>query len=227
LDRGLSGRAHDVGRAAKGAGASRHAARSGGQRVVAVVCCYAGAVDEGEKVVRPLKQFRSPALDLCAPMPYLTHQQMFDPAFPPGWWYYFRSCDVAELNDDIIDVMVQYGHQIESPMTSIGLWQMGGAVSRAAEDATAFNGRNAGHTFNINGNIATAEGFEEEREWARGLWSALGPHHTSVYVNFLMDEGQERIRQAYGPAKYDRLQTLKQKYDPDNFFRVNQNIPPS
>jgi len=198
-----------------------------GQRMVAVVCCYAGSVDEGEKVVRPLKEFGSPALDLCAPMPHLTHQQMYDPAFAPGWWYYFRSCDVAELNDDIIDVMVQYGRQIESPISSIGLWQMGGAVSRAGEDETAFNGRNAGHTFNINGNTETAEGFEEEREWARGLWTALEPYHTSVYVNFLMDEGQERIREAYGPAKYDRLQALKQKYDPDNFLRLNQNIPPS
>jgi FAD binding domain/Berberine and berberine like len=197
-----------------------------GQRVVAVVCCYAGSIEEGEKVVRPLKEFSSPALDLCAPMPFRVHQEMYNPAFEPGWWYYFRSCDVAELNEDIIDVMVQYGHQIESPITSIGLWQMGGAVSRPGENETAFNGRNAGHTFNINGNTKTAEGFEEEREWARGLWTALEPHHTSVYVNFLMDEGQERVRQAYGPEKYDRLKALKQKYDPDNFFRLNQNIPP-
>jgi FAD/FMN-containing dehydrogenase len=196
------------------------------RHVVAVVCVYAGSIDEGEKVVRPLKKFRSPALDLCAPQPYLTFQQMFNPSFQPGWWYYFRSCDVAELNDDIIDVMMEYGHQIESPISSIGVWQMGGAVSRAGEDETAFNGRNAGHTLNINGNTVTAEGFEKEREWARGFWSALEPYHTSVYVNFLMDEGQERIRQAYGPAKYHRLKALKQKYDPDNFFRLNPNIPP-
>jgi hypothetical protein len=198
-----------------------------GQHVIAVVCVYAGSVDDGEKVIHPLKKFRPPALDLCAPQPYLRFQQMFNPSFQAGWWYYFRSCDVAELNDEIIDVMVQYGRQIESPISSVGLWQMGGAVSRVGEDETAFNGRNASHTFNINGNTSTAEGFEEEREWARGLWTALEPHHTSVYVNFLMDEGQERIRQAYGPAKYDRLQALKQKYDPDNFFRLNQNIPPA
>jgi FAD/FMN-containing dehydrogenase len=197
-----------------------------GQHVIAVVCIWAGSVDEGEKIVRPLKEFRSPALDLCAPMPYLTLQQMFNASFPRGWWYYFRSCDVAELNDDVIDVMVEYSRQIESPITSLGVWQMGGAVSRVAEDATAFNGRSAGHTFNIGGNSMTAEGFDEEREWARRFWAELEPYHTSVYVNFLMDEGQERIRQAYGSAKYDRLQALKQKYDPDNFFRLNQNIPP-
>ena len=77
-------------------------------------------------------------------------------------------------------------------MTASPIWQMGGAVARVGEAETAFNGRDAGHTFNITGNSQTAEGFEEEREWARDLWSALEPHHTSVYVNFLMDEGEER-----------------------------------
>jgi FAD/FMN-containing dehydrogenase len=197
-----------------------------GERVVAVVSCYAGSLEEGEKVLRPLKEFGSPALDLCEPRPFVEHQRMYDPSFEPGWHYYFRSCDVAELDDDIIDVMVEYGRRIESPITSVGLWQMGGAVARLGQDETAFDGRGAGHTFNINGNCETAEGFEEEREWARGLWTALEPHHTSVYVNFMMDEGQERVRQAYGPAKYQRLKALKRKYDPDNFFRLNQNISP-
>ena len=197
-----------------------------GKRVVAVVCCYAGSVEDGEKVVRPLKEFRSPVLDLCVPKPYLANQAMFDPSFEPGWWYYVRSCDVAELNDGIVDVMVEYGHQITSPITSIGLWQMGGAVSRVGEDETAFNGRSAGHTFNINGNTGSAVGFEEEREWARSYWSALSPYHTSVYVNFLMEEGEDRVREAYGAEKYDRLKALKRKYDPTNFFRLNQNITP-
>ena len=122
--------------------------------------------------------------------------------------------------------MAEYGNQIASPITSVGLWQTGGAVARVGEDDSAFNGRTAGHTFNIGGNTESAAGFEDEREWARSYWSALSPYHTSVYVNFLMDEGEERIRQAYG-AKYDLLKTLKRKYDPDNFFRLNQNIPPA
>jgi hypothetical protein len=197
-----------------------------GKHVIAIVCCYAGSIEDGEKVMRPLKQLGSPVLDLCEPKPFVQHQSMFDPSFPHGWWYYFRSCDIAEINDDVIDVMLDYGHRIRSPITSMGLWQMGGAVSRVGEDETAFNGRTAGHTFNINGNSYSAAGFEEEREWARSYWSALSPHHTSVYVNFLMEEGEERIRQAYGPEKYERLKSLKRKYDPDNFFRLNQNIPP-
>ena len=197
-----------------------------GKRVVAVVCCYAGSIEEGEKVVRPLKEFSSPVLDLCMPKPYLANQMMFDPSFRRGWWYYVRSCDVAGINDDIADVMVEFGHQITSPISSLALWQMGGAVSRVGENETAFNGRNVGYTFNINGNTESAAGFEEQREWARSYWTALSPHHTSVYVNFLMEEGEERIRQAYGAEKFDRLKTLKRKYDPDNFFRLNQNISP-
>jgi FAD/FMN-containing dehydrogenase len=198
-----------------------------GQRVLAVTCCYAGSVEAGEKVVRPLKEFGSPVLDLCMPKPYLTHQAMFDPSFRPGWWYYVRSCDVQGLNDEIIDVMAEYGRQITSPITSIALWQMGGAVSRVGQNETAFHGRNAGYTFNINGNSESAAGFEEQREWARSYWTALAPYHTSVYVNFMMEEGEDRIRHAYGSEKFDRLKALKRKYDPDNLFRLNQNISPT
>src|SRR5947199_4420103 len=85
----------------------------------------------------------------------------------------------------------------------------------------------AGFTCTIGASTATAEGFDEEREWVRGFWSALEPHFTTVYVNFLMDEGEDRVKQAYGADKYERLQALKRKYDPDNFFRLNQNIPPA
>jgi FAD/FMN-containing dehydrogenase len=197
-----------------------------GKPVVAVVSCYAGPVEEGEKVVRPIKEFGSPALDLCVPKPYVAHQAMFDLSFPHGWWYYMRSCDVAELTDEVIDITVDHSLRIGSPLTAFPIWQLGGAVARVGEDETAFGGRNAGHTFNIFAATATAEGFDEERDWVRTFWSALEPHHTSVYVNFLMEEGEERIRDAYGAEKYDRLKALKRRYDPDNFFRLNQNIPP-
>jgi FAD/FMN-containing dehydrogenase len=197
-----------------------------GQLVVAIVACYAGPVEEGERVVRPLKELGSPVLDLCQPKPYLAHQQMFDPSFPHGWSYYVRSCDVAALTDDVIDVVVEHGRRIVSPVSSVALWQMGGAVARVDETATAFNGRQAGFTFNINGNSTTADGFDAERQWARDYWSALAPHHTSVYVNFLMEEGEGRVRQAYGDEKYERLVALKRKYDPTNLFRLNQNIAP-
>jgi FAD/FMN-containing dehydrogenase len=197
-----------------------------GERVVAVVACYAGPVEEGERVMRPLKEFGSPVLDLCVPKPFLTHQKMFDPSFRHGCWYYVRSCDVAGLSDDVIDVVVEPGLRISSPLSSIALWQMGGQVARVGENETAFNGRDAGFTFNINGNSETSEGFDDERQWARDYWDALSPYHTSVYVNFLMEEGEDRVRDAYGAEKYDRLKALKRTYDPTNFFRLNQNIKP-
>jgi FAD binding domain/Berberine and berberine like len=198
-----------------------------GRLVIAVAACYAGPVEDGERVLAPLRSFGRPLLDSCQPTPYLVQQSLFDPGFPHGWWYYVQSCDVAELTDGVIDVIADHGQRIVSPITSVGLWQMGGAVARVGEDETAFNGRNAGFTFNINGNSESADGFDAEREWARGYRSALAPFHTGFYVNFLMDEGDDRVLQAYGPAKYGRLKALKRKHDPDNFFRLNQNIPPA
>jgi len=198
-----------------------------GKPVVAVVCCYAGSVEEGEEVIAPLKAFGSPVLDLCEPKPFLEHQSMFDPSYPHGQWYYMRACDVGELTDEVIDITVEHAMRIRSPLTAFPIWQMGGAVSRVGEDETAFSGRGAGHTFNITAATAGQDGFDEEREWVRDFWSALEPHHTSgVYVNFLMNEGEDRVREAYGTKKYDRLKKLKRRYDPDNLFRLNQNIPP-
>ena len=197
-----------------------------GKLIVGVVCCYAGSIEEGQKVVKPLKAFGSPVLDLCVPKPFLAHQAMFDPSFPHGWWYYMRSCDVADLTDEVIDITVDHSLRIDSPLTAFPIWQRGGAAARVGEDETAFGGRGAGYTFNITAATETAEGFDEEREWVRNFWSALEPYHTGAYVNFLMEEGEGRIRQAYGAKKYDRLKELKLRYDPDNLFRLNQNIRP-
>ena len=150
---------------------------------------------------------------------------MFDPGFVPERWYYFKSCDVAELSDEIIDITVERSLQIESPLTSYPIWQMGGAVGRVGEDETAFNGRKAAFTYNIGACTETSEGFDDERDWVRSFWSALEPWHQGVYVNFLGDEGAgpgspglRRRRSTTG------CRALKQKYDPDNFFRINQNI---
>jgi FAD binding domain/Berberine and berberine like len=197
-----------------------------GRHVVIVGSCYAGPVEEGEKVLKPMREFGSPLLDICAPRPFVQHQAMLDPSFPHGWSYYIRSANLAELGDEVIETMVDHGLRIASPVTVFSIFQLGGAVARVDEDEAAFTGRDAGHVLNVIGITRTSEGFEPEREWARGLWSALQPHHQNVYVNFLMEEGEERIRQAYGTEKYDRLKALKRKYDPGNFLRLNQNIPP-
>jgi FAD binding domain/Berberine and berberine like len=197
-----------------------------GKHVVVVGTCYAGPVEEGERVLKPLREFGSPLLDGCAPMPFTKQQALLDPSFPHYWWYYIRSCNLAELTDEVNDILVDHGRRIASPVTVFSIFHLGGAVARVGEDETAFGGRDAGHTVNVVGITTTGEGFEQEREWARGLWTALGPHHQNVYVNFLMEEGEDRVRESYGAAKYDRLKALKRKYDPNNFFRLNQNISP-
>ena len=132
-----------------------------GQPVVMVICCWVGDLEEGERFIKPLRDFGSPVADVCVPKPYLAHQAMLDPSFVPGRWYYFKSCDVAELTDEIIDLTMERSLQIESPLSSFPIWQMGGAVSRVGEDETAFNGRGAGFTYNIGVCTETEEGFEQ------------------------------------------------------------------
>ena len=200
-----------------------------GEPVVMVIPCWVGDFDEGEKFIRPMKEFGNAVADVCVQKPFLAHQAMFDPSFVPQRWYYFRSFDVPALTDEMIDITAEHSLRIKSPLTSFPIWQMGGAVARVGEDETAFGGRQAAFTYNIGASTATGEGFDEERQWVRDFYSALEEWQTSVYVNFLYDaeEGQERIRAAYGPQKYERLQALKREWDPDNFFRINQNIPPS
>lgn len=197
-----------------------------GAPVVIVVCCWSGPIEEGERFLLPLRRFGHPVLDLCAPKPYLELQAMFDPSFPHGRWYYFKSRDVAELTDEVIELTAHHATRFGSPLTAFPIFQRGGAVSRVGEEETAFSGRASGHTFNIGAVCATSAGFDEERAWAREFWSELAPFESGSYVNFLMEEGPERVREAYGPRKYARLAELKRRYDPDNVFHLNQNISP-
>jgi len=197
-----------------------------GRAVVMVVACYAGPVEDGEQVLAPLKAFGPPLLDLCAPKPYLSLQAMLDPGFPHGRWYHMRAGDVAELSDDVIDIAVERGLAIDSPLTSFPIFHLGGAISRVDPQDSAFGGRSSGHTFNFVGATLGPDGFAEQRDWVRQSSAALEPHQSGVYVNFLADEGEQRVRDAYGTSTYDRLKALKQRYDPGNLFRLNQNIPP-
>ncbi len=192
-----------------------------GQLVVAVVACYIGAAQEAERILGPLRAHRRPLLDLCHPKPYVEHQAMFDASFPPGWWYYMRSCDVAELTDEVIDLTLEHAARIVSAHTAFPIWQRGGASARVAENATAVPGRGAGFTFNVTAATQTEAGFPEERDWVRRFWADLEPHGTGAYVNFLMDEGQHRVHQAYGQEALTRLRALKRHRDPDNLLRLN------
>jgi FAD/FMN-containing dehydrogenase len=198
-----------------------------GEPVVAIVVCYAGPVEEGERVIKPLRELGSPVLDGVAPKPYLAHQGMFDAAFPHGRHYYWKSAELPPLSDTMIDVLVEQVSGITSPHSSVPVFQLGGAVARVEEDETAYANRAAAHNVNI---VAAWEPGDPEPEqhveWMRAVFSAMEPFASGVYVNFLAEEGRDRVRAAYGPQKYQRLVALKNTYDPTNFFRLNQNVNP-
>ena len=199
-----------------------------GKPIVMVGACYAGSADEGAEVVRPLKQFGRPIADLLEPKPYTALQSMFDPLVPHGWHRYWKSVELPPLTDDAIDTLVEHAAAVTSPRSYCIVFQLGGALARAGEDETAFSQRDAIHNVNINA-VWTDDDPDGERHvaWARDFFSAMEPHAGGcVYVNFLGDEGAERVRQAYGDRQYERLVELKRAYDPTNFFRLNQNIEP-
>ncbi len=199
-----------------------------GQPVVTVAVCYAGDVDCGEALLAPLRRCATPLVDAIGPRPYVDLQRMFDPSVPHGWHYHWRSCELPPLTDAAIDTLVDQAARITSPRSYIIVFQLGGAVARVGEDNTAFGQRDAAH--NVNVNAVWLEGDPEADRhvrWVRDCHAALAPHaRDRVYVNFLEDEGEDRVRAAYGPAKHDRLVELKRRYDPDNRLRGNQNIRP-
>ena len=200
-----------------------------GKPVVMVGACYAGSPDEGAEVVRPLKQYGRPIVDLLEPKPYTALQSMFDPLVPHGWHRYWKAVEVPPLTDDAIDTLVEHSSAPTSPRSYTIVFQLGGALARVGEDETAFSQRDAAHNVNINA-VWTEEDPDAERHiaWARGFFDAMQPHAGGrVYVNFLGEEGGNRVRQAYGAQNHERLVELKRAYDPTNFFRMNQNISPT
>jgi FAD binding domain/Berberine and berberine like len=198
---------------------------------IGIPVCYNGPIADGERVVKPLRAFRPLLIDQIGPMPYTSAQKLIDGFYPSGLQNYWKSSFLKEVSDGVIDTMESYCAERPNPMCH-GLieYQLGGAVSRVDREATAFNFRDVEYSFMSLGQCAAATEFESCARWARDFWNAMQPYSTGgVYVNYLGqegDEGAERIKAAYGPAKYQRLSALKKKYDPTNLFRLNQNIKP-
>jgi FAD/FMN-containing dehydrogenase len=201
-----------------------------GKPIVALVPTYAGPVEEGEKALRPIRQeLGTPPVDTLVPKLYTTHQKMFDPTAPHGRHYYWKSHTLGPLTDEMIDVVIDQAGGITSPLSTVPLFTLGGAVARVPEDATAFPNRHAAHDINI---VASwlPDDPEADRhiEWVRNFFAALEPYSKGVYVNFTNEDSPERVRTgAYSREQWDRLVSLKAKYDPTNFFRMNANIPPN
>lgn len=199
-----------------------------GQPVVGVIVCYVGPVEEGEELLRPLREFGPPGVDLVQPMPYVAVQQMLDPASPKGMQNFWTADFLAELPDEAVDVLVEHATRPVSPLTQILLVPMGGALARVDEEAMAFGQRAARwntHYLSMWPDPATSE---ENIAYTRAIAGAMKPWTTGrAYLNFIGDEGKDRVEAAFGAEKYARLQGLKDKWDPGNLFRHNQNIPPS
>jgi FAD/FMN-containing dehydrogenase len=199
-----------------------------GAPVIAIVGCYCGDIAKGEEALAPLRKFGQPVVDLFSPMPYTVLQQMLDPSAPEGMQNYWKSSYLNELSDDAIAVTLDHFKVMSSPLSMIHFHHMGGAMARVPESATAFGRRSATFAMNIISMWPEAVDSEKHIGWTRRLEEAIRPFATSgVYVNFLGNEGEERIKAAYGENKYKRLVELKNKYDPHNFFRLNQNIRPT
>jgi Berberine and berberine like len=175
-------------------------------------------------VLRPLREIRTPAVDTIAPKPYVAHQAMFDPAYPHGRHYYWKAWKLPPLTD----VIVEHASAITSPQSAIPIFTLGGAVARTDDNHTAFTGRTAAHDIGFVASwLPDDPEPERHKTWARNAWESLRPFGHAVYVNFLVDEPPAQVKVAYGHRKYARLAVLKSKYDPDNFFRSNQNIAPT
>jgi hypothetical protein len=200
-----------------------------GRRVLAIDLCYAGPIEEGERVVAPLRAHGAPALDLVGPLPYLVRQNMLDGTAPRGLHHYYKGGYLRTLADEAIDALVEGFARVPSPLAQIHVARLGGAMARVPDEATAFSGRDAGYLCWALGTWRPAADAEPNRAWVRKIAASLAPHATGgVYINLIdRDEGQERVRAAYGAAKYARLARLKAAYDPDNLFRLNQNIAPA
>jgi hypothetical protein len=199
-----------------------------GTQAAAVLVCYAGPIAEGERLLAPLRASGPLLADQVGPMPYMALQSIVENFNPPGMRNYWKSDYLAHLSDEAIDLLVEQYPSVPAPQTHLVLEHLGGAVSRIGEDETAVGHRDALYNAIIVG--MWAEPVEDERNigWVRRLWEALRPFSSGgVYVNYLSNEGEDRVRAAYGPEKYERLVALKNKHDPTNLFRLNQNIPPT
>jgi FAD/FMN-containing dehydrogenase len=196
--------------------------------VVMVGACYNGPIQDGERVLRPLRAARTPLLDLVGPTPYVGFQNAIDSTVMHGWNYYWKSTHLPELREDLIDVIAEHAFSCSSPRSYVAMFHLKGAVSRVADGTTAFGNRQASHAMTLDAAWRPGEDFGDgDTAWTQRFFAALERFRDGVYVNFLGgDEAPGRVREAYGDAIYNRLVDVKTTYDPGNVFHYNQNIRP-
>ena len=198
-----------------------------GHPVIGAGLCYAGPADEAERVIAPIRTSNPQMRSLLGPMSYPAAQAMIDETAPYGLRYYLRSHMLDELSDELIDTLAERYAHVPSPLSLIFLFQLGGAISRIPPEATAYAHRQAAFVATISSGWADPADDAVNIEWAKQTSDAMRRFTSgAVYVNQLGDEGEDRVRAAYGAPTYARLAALKRRYDPTNLFRLNQNIKP-
>ena len=196
-----------------------------GQPITAIFPAYNGPIAKAEAAVKPFRDL-GPVADQVQEMPYPALQSMLDEGFPSGLHVYWRSDFLKGLPDEALDALVDRFNAITSPLSALLIEQFGGAVARVPADQTAFAQRDAMFNLVIISRWADAATAATHTDWARQTSAAIQPFASGgVYVNYLGEEGADRIKAAYGP-KYEKLVAVKKQYDPTNLFRVNQNIQP-
>jgi len=196
------------------------------KKMCGIVWCYAGPLKKAEKVFKPIRAFKKPALDLVGPIPHPALQSLFDPLFPPGLQWYWKADFVRELGDEAIALNVKHGAAMPTMLSTMHMYPIDGAAGRVKNGATPWAYRDAKWAQVIVGVDPDPAKKDLISSWAKDYWTALHPYSAGgAYVNFMMDEGEDRVRATYG-KNYAQLSKIKKRYDPTNLFRVNQNIRP-
>jgi FAD/FMN-containing dehydrogenase len=198
--------------------------------ILGLVLCWTGEIEDGERVVAPIREVAQPVMDMVGPIPYTALQSLLDAGGPPGTRAYMKAEFLPELGDEVIEMFAKHGARRPGPMVQLLLEPMGGAISRVGPNDTALGRRDAPWCYHALSMWMdpSPEAAEAHIAWARGLAEDLAPHTTAgAYLNYTSDEGDERVRNTYGPERYARLVELKDRYDPANLFHLNQNIRPS
>jgi FAD/FMN-containing dehydrogenase len=200
-----------------------------GKPTLVIAGCYSGPLEQAEEVVRPLRERATPIVDFSGPMPFTEAQQLFDPDYPDGRRYYWKSTYLRDLDEAAIATLTRFAAERPSALSSIDIWALGGAMRREPAGGSAFAGRDHPFLLGIEANWDDPADDAANLAWARGLFDeAVRGSGSGAYLNFpgFRDDKESVVRSAYG-ANYDRLVAIKTKYDPTNLFRINQNIPPN
>jgi FAD/FMN-containing dehydrogenase len=198
-----------------------------GTKICALISCYSGPLEQAEEAVKPIRQeLPKPILDWMGTMPFPALQGLFDPLLPTGLQWYWKGDFVRELSDQAIEAHLENAAKAPSELSLMHLYPIDGAVHKVGQSETAWGFRDATWSMVIAGIDANPGKAGALTTWAKGYWEAVHPYTLGgAYVNFMMDEGVDRIKATYRD-NYSRLTEVKRNYDPNNFFRINQNIKP-